>query len=170
MYNTVTDTPDTTHAVTHDIDGLASRLLKQSLFINVLAPAFFFLVAYLVRAGGILPATPLVDSGVLQILFYALLFVAVSEIGVAYVIKKTLFAPDKVRAALADPNAFTKLVTGGTITLAAIGATSIMYGIVLYLLGMEVTQFALFALIAMLHFRLFRPNADFLRSLIAQAR
>jgi hypothetical protein len=117
----------------------------------------------------ILPVGGLVPATTLQILFFALLFVAVSEVAVAFLLKKLFFSPDKVRPTLHDPAAFAKLATGGSIALAALGAASMIYGIILLILGMEITRVALFALISLVHFRLFRSTSDFLRSTITQA-
>jgi hypothetical protein len=161
--------PKTTPAVDHDVSGLADRLLKLTLVINLVLPGIAFLIVYVLRAMEMLPMSELISSATLQLLFYALLFVAVSEVAVAFILKKAIFSPEKVRPTLDDAAAFTKLVTGGSITLAALGAASMIYGVVLYLLGMDATKVALFALIALIHFRLFRPTAEFLRSLIAQA-
>lgn len=156
-------------AADHDFNGLADRLLKITLLINLAMPGFLFLVAYLLRSMELLPKSGLVTGEIIQILFFALLFVAVSEVAVAYVLKKSLFAPDKVRPTLHDQAAFAKLATGGSITLAALGAASMVYGVILLILGMEITRVALFALASLVHFRLFRPTPDFLRSTITQA-
>lgn len=151
----------------HDVDTLAGRLLKLAILINIVVPAFMFMVVYLLRVGGALPAS-LVPGGTLQIIFYAFLFVAISELAVAFVVKRAIFAPDKVRLTLGDSAAFTKLVGAGTIVLAALGAASMMYGIVLFILGAGLASVAAFGLIALIHFRLFRPSAEFIRSLITQ--
>lgn len=156
-------------AIEHDVNGLADRLLKITLGINLVMPGILFLFVYLLRSMDILPKSGLVSVDVLQILFFALLFVAVSEVAVAFVLKKMFYAPDKVRPTLHDQAAFAKLVTGGSIALAALGAASMIYGVVLLILGMEITRVALFALISLVHFRLFRPTSDFLRSTISQS-
>lgn len=168
MFTTVTENPTQTQTVTHDVESLAGRLLKLSLIINIIAPAALFLVVYLLKSMEVLPSS-LVPSGTLQIIFFAFLFVAVSEVVVAFIIKKSLFSPDKIRPTLTDSGAFAKLMTAGTITLAALGGASMFYGILLYILGSGIANVAAFALIALVHFRLFRPTADFLRSLVAQA-
>lgn len=168
MFTTTTVDQVTQQSVTHDVDSLAGRLLKLSLIINLVAPAALFLVVYLLKSTEVLPSS-LVPSGTLLIIFFAFLFVAVSEIAVAFVIKKSIFAPDKVRPTLTDSGAFAKLMTAGTITLAALGGASMFYGILLYILGSSIANVAAFALIALVHFRLFRPTAEFLRSLITKA-
>lgn len=169
MINSTLEAPTATQTLNHDVSGLADRLLMLTLVINLVMPGFLFLLVYILRVTEIMPPTALVSAETLQILFYALLCVAVSEVVVAFVIKKTFFSPEKVRPALADSAVFTKLVTGGSITLAALGAASMIYGVMLYILGLGVPRVALFALIALVHFRLFRPTADFLRALITQA-
>jgi hypothetical protein len=158
----------TSNSVTHDVDSLASRLLKLCLAINIVLPAVVFLVVYVLKSAGVLPSTSLVTPDILQILFYALLFVAALEVAVAFIIKRAIFAPDKVRPALASKEAFARLATGGSITLAALGGAAMMYGIILYILGLDMARVAIFALLTFVHFRLFRPTTEFLRSLIAQ--
>jgi hypothetical protein len=169
MLNSTMEAPTATQIANHDVSGLADRLLKLTLLINLALPGFLFLVVYLLKSVAILPSNTLIPSGTLQVIFYTLLFVAASEVGVAFILKKAFFAPEKVRPALHESAAFAKLVTAGSITLAALGASAMFYGVVLYMLGLEIKMVALFALIALVHFRLFRPTADSLRSLIAQA-
>ncbi len=167
--NAAMEAPTRHPAVDHDIDGLADRLLKITLVINLAMPGLLFLCAYLLRSMEILPVGGLIPAETLQIVFFALLFVAVSEVAVAFVLKKMFFSPERVQPTLNDTDAFAKLVTGGSITLAALGAASMVYGVILFILGMDITRIALFALISMVHFRLFRPTSDFLRSVITQA-
>jgi len=169
MTNATMKEPTRHSAADHDISGLADRLLKITLAINLAMPAFLFLFAYLLRSMEILPVGGLVPAEALQIIFFALLFVAVSEVAVAFVLKKMFFSPERVRPTLDNPDAFAKLVTGGSVALAALGAASMIYGIILFILGMDMGRIALFALISMVHFRLFRPTSDFLRSVITQA-
>lgn len=168
MFTTATENQTSTRTVSHDVESLAGRLLKLSLIINIVAPAAMFLVVYLLKSTEMLP-TSLVPAGTLQIIFFALLFVAISEVAVAFIIKKSIFSPDKVRTTLSDTAAFSKSMTAGTLTLAALGAASAFYGILLYILGINLVNVAAFALIALVHFRLFRPTAGFLHSLIAQS-
>jgi hypothetical protein len=99
MPSATIEQPNTLTSVTHDVESLAGRLLKLSLIINIVAPAAMFLVVYLLKSTEVLPSS-LVPSGTLQIMFFALLFVAVSEVAVAFIIKKSIFAPDKVRPTL----------------------------------------------------------------------
>lgn len=169
LINATMEAPKPTELADHDVSGLADRLLKLTLTINLAMPGFLFLIVYLLRATEVLPTTALVPAETIQLLFYALLFVAVSEAGVAFALKKTFFAPEKVCSTLSDSAAFQKLVSTGSITLAALGAASMFYGVILYTLGLDIKMVAAFALIALIHFRLFRPTTDFLRSLIAQA-
>lgn len=168
MFTTATEDHISIQTVTHDVESLAGRLLKLSLVINIVAPAAMFVVVYLLKSTEMLP-TSLVPAGTLQIIFFALLFVAVSELAVAFIIKKSIFSPDKVCISLTNPGAFPKLATAGTVTLAALGAASAFYGILLYILGISLVNVAAFGLITLVHFRLFRPTAEFLRSLIAQS-
>ena len=162
-----------THAPTltaqHDLDSLGDRLLKLTLLINIVAPAALFLIAYLLRAAEIIQLSGLIEPGIMNIIFFVFLFITVSELGIAFVIKKSVFAPAKVRSVSNDPAAFAKLATAGSATLAALGAAAMFYGIILVVLGAEMTRVAVFALFALVHFRLFRPSADFLRSLLNQA-
>lgn len=169
MTNATMDIPTRHSLADHDVTGLADRLLKITLAINLVVPGLLFLCVYLLRSMDVLPQSELVTAEILQILFFALLFVAISEVAVAFVLKKSFFAPDKVRPTLHDPAAFAKLATSGSVALAALGAASMIYGVVLLILGMEITRVALFALISLIHFRLFRPTSDFLRTTITQA-
>ncbi len=167
MSTVISDEPRTAQpSVNHDTESLGGRLLRLSMLINLVMPLSLLLGVYVLRTLGVVPLEPLIPQSTLQLLFYVLLFVAVSELGVAFVLKRSILAPDKVRPTLNDAAAFARLVTTATIVLAALGAASLFYGVLLLLLGIGVASVAPFALIAFVHFRLFRPTAENLRTLI----
>lgn len=169
MFNATSESSGITTSSRHDVANLGDRLLKLTLLINIALPAALFVVVYILRSMKLIPAQALVPIETLRILFFALVFVAVTELVTSFIVKKALFAPDKIRTVLHDLPGFAKLATGATITLAALGASAMMYGIVLYILGEDLTKVALFGLIALVHFRLFRPTAEFLRQTLDRA-
>ncbi len=169
MFNATSESSSTVTSSRHDVANLADRLLKLTLLINVALPAALFVVVYILRSMKLIPTQVLVPIETLQILFFALVFVAVTELVTSFIVKKALFAPAKVRTVLNDASGFAKLAKGATVTLAALGASAVLYGIVLYILGEDLTKVALFGLIALVHLRLFRPTADFLRHTLDHA-
>lgn len=160
---------ETARMAPHDIEGLAGRALKLALFVNLLIPAMLVIAVYVLRLLDVMPRTTSFLPDKLQLLYFVLVFVALSELVAALVLKKAMFGPDKVRPTLGSTEEFGKLVIGGTVTLAALGASPVLYGIVLYILGEDISKVALFTLVTLVHFRLFRPTAEFLHHIVSRA-
>ena len=121
----------------------------------------FLLVGYLLRHGGVVEAAePTRES---QVMFYSLLFVAVSEVPLALFLKKTFLKPIKGSEGVPIPT--TNFIQSRYLVLFNLAAACSCYGFVWYLLGGTLPEFALFAVIGLIIFRLVRPSAEFFFSL-----
>jgi hypothetical protein len=124
-------------------------------------PAMLLLVGHLLRQGA---APPDPAAGPQRVLFYALLAVALSEIPAALIVKKVLLKP---LAASDSPAAVptTSTVFSRYLILFNLAAACPVYGLVWYLLGGELPEFVLFAVVGLVIFRLVRPSTEFFHSL-----
>jgi len=142
-------------------DDLAARIAKRGIIINLIAPLGLVALAYAIREAGI-GVDPANRLELFPILFYAFFAVSVSELIAAFILRRQLFTAQRLGVDTAtgrfDAN---KALQAATIVL-AIGATPIVYGIALYLLGGAITDVVWFALMNLLAFRLLRPDAEYL--------
>jgi hypothetical protein len=142
------------------------RAMMLGLVLNLLLPAVIVAIGYFLRR--IMDAeseTAIMDPESLQILFFALLLVAVSEIPVVLFLKKLLLKPlPSNQAADADVPSVT-FVISRFVLLYAVALSPSIYGLVYYLLGGEFRFFVLFGVISLLIFRLARPSQEFFYSL-----
>jgi len=155
--------------MTHDYQELAERGIKRMLLIGVVGPLLIFLLIYILRTAGVIPARDGSDTLVADPLFFALLAVGISEIVTGFVLRKAMFAPARLRPVLGDPEVFaTHIMTSATI-IGALGASEMVYGIVLFVLGLPTPNVAVFALLMLACFRLLRPSARFLQKSVEVA-
>ncbi|HWO56222.1 MAG TPA: hypothetical protein VNN55_01520 [bacterium] len=161
--------PTPFRSAAHDFDDLAARALRIALAVNVVIPLLLFVAIYLLKSAAIIPSSVSIPTSTQRLLFIVMALVAVSEVAVGFIVRKALFAPAKLRLILADADLFAKMVMGAGIVLAALGAASMVYGIVLYALGAPESWVAVFGLIGLVHFRLLRPTSEFLRAAATRA-
>lgn len=146
----------------NDLEAKAARL---GLIINLAAPFGVAMIALiLVQSGAVRPAMDFRES---PLLFYVLGAVAISELAAGYFIRRIFFSPQKARELAGDPFKVEQWVLRSSIILFALGASPIIYGVVLYILGGDLKQLAFFAIISLVGYRLLRPTAGFLDEFIA---
>jgi hypothetical protein len=170
MNTTMPQNSEMQRAALPDIDELAGKALKLALFINLLIPALLIIAVYILSSMDMMPRAMSYPADTLQLMYFVLLAVALSEMVAALILRKAMFAPEKVRPVLGNSGEFSKLVMTGTTALAALGASPVIYALVLYILGEDISKTAIFPLVTLVHFRLFRPSAEFLREVVRQAQ
>ncbi len=148
---------------------LAERAIKRMLLIGVAGPLLIFLLLYILRSAGVMPAREGSDTLVADPIFLVLLVVGIGEIGTGVILRKAMFAPAKLRPILGDPEAFAMHVLASATAIGILGGSEMVYGIVLFVLGLPTPNVAVFALLMLACFRLLRPSARFLQSSIEAA-
>lgn len=147
----------------HDIDHLVNRAMRLGVWINIVAPAMLAAVAYLLYdSGTVQPNTSLIEGQ--SVLFFVFVGVAISELVAAFVMRRILFSPERARPIRHDPALVELWVIRSSIILFALGGSPIAYGIVLFLLTGDTRQLALFGIVCLLAYRLFRPTKDLLEA------
>jgi hypothetical protein len=145
-----------------DADQVHSRLFNLGLVLNVFVPVALIVSGGLIKTRGI-------DFGNkkdLELFFWVLLAVALSEIPAIYFVKRTLLSQG--RSSMRESGNVTAeqtLFRMGIITFSLSLAPSI-YGLVYYLLGGTLEKFILFAAITLFCFLVFKPKLEEVSSLI----
>ena len=155
--------------MTHDFQELAERGIKRMLLVGVVGPLLIFLLIYILRSAGVMPARDRSDTLVADPIFLALLVVGVGEIVTGFVLRKAMFAPAKLRPLLEDPDAFAMHILASATLIGILGASEMLYGIVTFVIGLPTPNVAVFALLMLACFRLLRPSARFLQRSVEAA-
>lgn len=143
-----------------DIDRVHTRLLNLGLLLNVLTPVIIISVGAFLKTRGI-SGSPGTD---LRIFFWALIAVALSEIPVIYVIKRSFLSGGKVfQKSRRHATAEQSLLQWGMMIFSLSLAPAI-YGLVYYLLGGSLERFVLFAAITLFCFLVFKPKLEEINS------
>ena len=142
--------------------------MRLGLLINILAPAVIAAIVFaLVESETVQPNPEFVDGQ--PVLFFAFVAVALGELVAAFVLRRVLFSPDRARPIRHDSSLVEQWVQRSSIVIFALGATPLVYGAILYLLSGDIRQFALFGIISLLAYRLFRPTRDLLDGALNEA-
>ena len=138
------------------------KVMYLGIALSLGVPALLLLLGYFLRASGSLGGTVAEPN---RMLFYALLIVACSELPAALIMKKTLLKPltDLQAGSASIPT--TDYVFSRYLVLFSLAAACPVYGLVWYLMGGTMPEFALFAVLGLIIFRLSRPSTDFFFSL-----
>jgi hypothetical protein len=109
------------------------------------------------------------EPNALQTLFYALMFVSLSEGVAVYFLRKKLLKPLEVTSGTesAEVPTVSQILAKYTI-LYMIAMSCSIYGFIYYVLGGQFEYFILFTLVSLLTFRLIRPQAEFYYSLFGE--
>ena len=140
------------------------KVMYLGLVLCLLLPIVVVGAGYLVRQfvqGG---APPEPDSQS-RILFYALLFVAVSELPVALFLKKQMLKPLPTSGAPPENAPTRAYIISRYLVIFNLAAACSIYGFVWFFLGGTFGEFVLFAVIGLVIFRLVRPSREFFYSL-----
>jgi hypothetical protein len=145
-----------------DAERIHSKLFNLGLSMNVLAPVVLIIVGAVLRAKGV----SMGGQKNLQIFFWALLFVALSEIPAIYIVRKTLLSGRRLSEKGRVPSTPEQiLMQWGVITFSLALAPSI-YGLIYHLLGGSLERFVLFAAITLFCFLVFKPKEEQISSFI----
>jgi hypothetical protein len=137
------------------------KVMFAGLALTLALPAILVVVGSLLRQGD---AAAVGAQPPQRILFYALLAVAASEIPAALILRKVMLKP----LPTSDPGQAvptTAYVFSRYLVMFNLAAACSVYGLVWYLLGGTLPEFALFAVIGLVIFRLVRPSTEFFHSL-----
>lgn len=152
-----------------NIDYLVQRATRLGILLNVGLPALFAAVAVALRESGVL-ALPKELPAPLQPLFYVLGGVALMELAAAYFLRRLFFSPARVAPFCHDPVQIEQWIMRSAFVIFALGASPIVYGVVLYLLGGDLRQLAFFGIVTLLAYRLLRPTADMIEDTLNKAQ
>jgi hypothetical protein len=150
-----------------DINRIHSRLFNLGLLMNVGMPAVIVFVGGLLKAHGIVGET---GERELTIFFWALAAVAVSEIPVIYIIRRSFLSGSKAfMKSRGEMTIKQSLLQWGMITFSLALAPSI-YGLVYYLLGGTLEKFVLFTTLTLFCFLVFKPKLEEIDSFIKRRK
>lgn len=137
------------------------RVMYLGLALTLGVTVLLLMVGYFLRQGR---AVDEVTAAPQRMLFYALLAVALSEVPAALFMKKFMLKPLAASdAGVQVPT--TDYVFSRYLVLFNLAAACPVYGFVWYILGGTLPEFALFAVIGLIIFRLVRPSTEFFYSL-----
>jgi hypothetical protein len=142
-----------------DTEHLAERSARIGILINLAAPALIVAVAVTLRESGLVPL-PEGQSALTSLLFYVLGGVALMELAAGFVVRRTLFTPRRVASFRCDARLVEQWVVRSSTVVFALGASPIIYGVVVYFLGGDLRHLAFFGMVTLLAYRLLRPTAD----------
>ena len=145
-----------------DVEYLTGKAARLGLMVNVGVPAIVVITAIALRQGGAIPSNGDPPEW-LPLLFYIMGAVAVADLAVAYFVRRFLFASNRLAVARNDPAQLEELVSRSLLIIFALGASPMVYGVVVYLLGGDLQQLAFFGILTLLGYRFLRPTADFLQ-------
>ena len=145
----------------HDLDHLVGRTTRLGILINILTPGVIAAIVFvLVESEIVHPNPEFADRQ--PVLFFADVAVALGELVAAFVLRRILFSPDRARPIRHDSSLVEQWVQRSSVVIFALGATPLVYGAILYLLSGDIRQLALFGIISLLAYRLFRPTRHLL--------
>ncbi|MBI5867769.1 MAG: hypothetical protein HZB43_05690 [candidate division Zixibacteria bacterium] len=155
--------------ISSSTEHLADRATRMGILVNLGIPALTVAVAVLLREGHLL-GLPEAMPEFLQPLFYILGGVALMELAAAYLLRRLFFSPARVAPFCHDPNQIELWVVRSSFVIFAMGASPIVYGVVVYLIGGDLRQLAFFGLLTLLAYRLLRPTGDLIDETLESAQ
>ena len=142
--------------------------MKLGLMINIIAPGVIAAVIFALVELEIVQPNPEFMAGQ-PVLFFAFVAVALGELVAAFVMRRILFSPDRARPIRHDSRLVEHWVRQSSIVIFALGGSPLIYGAILYLLSGDIAQLAIFGIISLLAYRLFRPTRDLLEGALNDA-
>ncbi|MFH1700401.1 MAG: hypothetical protein ABIE07_07415 [Candidatus Zixiibacteriota bacterium] len=136
------------------------------LFMNVLGPVvIFFIAAYLKDQSFQTAANvPFFPNLQIHILFYALLFISITDFVAAYFIRKSLSSrpcPSVIDAS----EFFNRQMVTISVIVYSLNAMHTLYGLVLYVLGGAIEIMMLFVALTFVSYQILKPRKDFVDNL-----
>jgi hypothetical protein len=137
------------------------RAIYLGLIFNLLTPIALLVLGFLIKRAMVTGGGGwAVTAETLQILFWTLLVVGLSELGVALYLKKILFRPGMPELREREPQAAVRFLLSRFVVLFALAMTPAVYGFVYYLMGGTFQHFVLFGLISLVIYRIVRPTQE----------
>jgi hypothetical protein len=150
-----------------DINRVHSRLFNLGLLMNVGMPAVIVFVGGLLRAQGIAGQT---GQKELTIFFWALAVVALSEIPVIYIIRRSLLSGGKAFMKHRGEMTIQRSLYQWGMMIFSLALAPSIYGLVYYLLGGTLEKFVLFAALTLFCFLVFKPKLEEIESFIKRRK
>jgi hypothetical protein len=145
-----------------DIDSIHTRLLYLGLVIDVLVPVFLLSLGIFLKSKGVGG-----DMGTgLDIFFWVLIAVTLSEIPVIYLVRKTTLSARKVYLESHPQTSAGQLLCQWSLVVFSISLSPAFYGFLYYLMGGTLERFVLFSAFTLLCFMLFKPKLEELHSFV----
>jgi hypothetical protein len=148
-----------------DLSRVLAKPLYLGLLINIFFPAIILGIAYYLGKGE--PLEPKMPTEQLNIIFWALMAVAISDGAIAYFLKRKRFFVPMIRYKATFESDFSQGVFRASILGFAITAAIPIYGVVFYFLGGSFEHLFLFIIISFIVFQLIRPRFGFLEKVLA---
>jgi len=145
-----------------DIDRMHTRLLNLGLLLNVLAPAVLIFVGAFLKARGV------GGNGIsdLRVFFWVLIVVALSEIVVIYIIKRSFLSGSKAFQRSHRYVTAEQTLVQCAVIIFSLALAPTIYGLVYYLFGGTLERFILFAAITLFCFLVFKPKLEEISSFV----
>src|SRR3972149_9380806 len=115
-------------------EHLAGRAGRIAILFNLVVPALIVAVAVALREGKLV-ALPEELSPSLQLLIYVFGVVALMDLIAAWVLRRIFFAPSRIAPFCHDSGQIEQWVVRASTVASALGASPVVYGVVIYLLG-----------------------------------
>ena len=146
-------------------DNLIWRITQRGGLINLILPFGLVALAYLARELGI-GVNPSARPASYTTLLYVAMALGLAELAAAFVIRRVLFTPVRFKSLEYNLPAIEAAILKSATTVFIVGASPILYGVALYLLGGEIREVAYFGLLNLVAYRMLRPNADLIRKVL----
>ncbi len=149
------------HAATA-YDNLIWRVTQRGGLINLIIPFGLVVLVYFAREMGI-GLSPSARPASYMTLLYVAMALGLSELAAAFVIRRMLFAPARFESPESSHPVTEAAILKSATTVFIVGASPILYGVALYLLGGEIREVAYFGLLNLVAYRALRPDTDLIR-------
>ncbi|HUU44905.1 MAG TPA: hypothetical protein VM118_04160 [Acidobacteriota bacterium] len=146
-------------------DDLTERVVRRGTLINMVGPLLLVVAAYVARQAG-LGLDESQRPAIYPTLLYLFVAVGVADLAAAFFLRRSLFARSRFAGANLTPQATEAMVLRSATIIFAVGASPIVYGVVLFLLGGAIREVVYFALLNLLALRLLRPDAAYLEGVL----
>jgi len=143
-----------------DVDSVHTRILNLGLVMNVLIPVLLLATGVFFKSKGVRG-----DMGAnLNTFFWVLIAVALSEIPMICLIRKTTLSARKAYLESHPQITAGQLLFQWGILIYSVSLSPAIYGLIYYLMDGTLERFVIFVAVTLLCFMLFKPKLEELRS------
>jgi hypothetical protein len=143
-----------------DVDSIHTRLINLGMVMSVFIPIVFLFLGIFLRSKGLNGNV----KGGLNVLFWILLALSLSEIPLLYVVRKTNLSARKVYYKSHPQVKAEQLLFQWSVLVFTISFSPTIYGLVYYFMGGTPERFVILVAVTLLCFMLFKPRLEELRS------